>query len=118
MPENNNNTRKIWRPEYIIHHPDNFKNSDGSELVYKMTQYFHCKSCKERFGVNAELHGLSQTRFDTYVKKETQNLMQSGGINFRPPYDASQELAQTTKGLCPECLATAADKFLSENKTA
>jgi hypothetical protein len=109
LPENN--TRVVWRPTYVIRHPGN----GPRELVYKTTQYIVCKNCKDRFGVNVELHGLSKTRFETYTKKETQNLAQSGGINYKPPYDVTQEFAQTMKGLCPYCLADAADKFLSEN---
>ncbi len=61
------------------------------------------------------MKGLGKDRYERYVKKETHNLAQSGGINYKPPYDVTQEYTQTMKGLCPDCIADAADKFLAEN---
>lgn len=107
-------TRVVWRPTFVINHPDN----GPRDSEYKTTQYFSCKTCKERFGVNIVLRGLSKERYDRYLKKETLNLATTGGIDYKPAYDISQEFSQTMKGLCPECLADAADRFLNENNTS
>jgi hypothetical protein len=61
------------------------------------------------------LKGLSKERYERYVKKETQNLAMSGGIDFKPVYDISKEFEETMRGLCPECISDATGKFLEEN---
>jgi hypothetical protein len=100
-------TREVWRQTFVINHPDN----GPRDLEYKTTQYFKCKGCKERFGVNIEIRGMSKERYERYVKKETQNLMMSGGIDYKSTWDISKEHQENFSGLCSSCLADAANRY-------
>jgi hypothetical protein len=99
---------EVWRQGFTIQH------SDGGPKEYKTLQFFDCKGCKREFAVKILVTGMNEDRYLRHLKKDTQSLAASGGIRPKSTWDVSAEVEETMHTLCPNCLSTAAERYVSE----